>query len=433
MPLALRRGRQNLTITAFRKLPTAFAPCVDEKYDLHEIVGEGSFAVVRRAFLRGSSTDVAIKTIRSDDEEVLQQAQNEFELVSRLEHPNIMPVIEFIMDRDAARADLVMPFIHGLRLDQLVKRKGPLSEAAARPLFTQLMKAVHCCHSRRVCHRDIKPENIMVSGVDDGSFHLILMDFNASCVVGGLTPAGTRIYMSPEAWCAQVLYSEMTDLWSSGVCLYFMLAAYLPFVAHHLHVLGLEVSSFPLRLPSGLSAEAQSLLGGLLCRDVVGRLLVGGALAHPWCRLSEKEICDVFKLKSGSSAQFAPQPSYRDWEVKARKSSIGQNKCDGYPSFPRTATWPVLCGNGDQDTPTVVPTSPTSPERVSDWWISKLPLDGSHTTWRNVSLGWEIQARRAKLAEIYDPPPAEPLYRNWEVKARQHSREYQAIMRSLLL
>lgn len=406
-----QRRKSTLRIDTVHRSPLQ-PPIVEERYDLHEVLGQGSVAVVRRATLCGSNEQYAVKTMKSDDPEVLLIAERECLLLKRLQHPNIVRIVELIVDKAAHRLDIVMSLVTGRRLDVLVKSDGHMAEHTARPLFTQLLHAVHHCHSHRVCHRDIKPENIVVvekpkEREDDSRYHsLVLMDFNAACGGGGLTPTGTKPYMSPEAWRTHALYNEMTDLWSCGVCLYFMLAGYLPWVTERTHILELEVSSFPIRLPAGLSSEALALLSGLLCRDVNQRLLVGAALAHPWCKLSTGEIMNVFSGESDESDDIVPSPSYRDWEVKARKAG------EASPSpLPKTVSWPMICSES------YIPASPVPKAATEETWYSHVtPLDRSCII---SSRDWEVKSRRKSLSELYGPPPVEPHYRDWELKIRR--------------
>lgn len=258
---------------------------------------------------------------------------------------------------------------------------------------------------------------------------LVLMDFNAACKAGGLTPTGTRQYMSPEAWRSMALLGEMTDMWSVGVCLYFMLTGYLPWVGRRLHVLALEVCSFPLRFPAGLTEEALSLLTGLLCRNVATRLMVVGALTHPWCKLCEDEARSLFSLQI--SGAHPPQPSYRDWEIKARKQITCGGNTDvfgpgletppGHSPLRRTASWPVLCSESNQlASAHLPPHSQPIAELECQHYFSSLASAGSCTSPSAPGCkGWEVKLRREQLRSLYGPPVCEPAYRNWETKERR--------------
>lgn len=246
---------------------------------------------------------------------------------------------------------------------------------------------------------------------------LVLMDFNAACRGGGLTPTGTRFYMSPEAWREAASTNEMRDMWSVGVCLFFMLAGFLPWIGERLHVLALEVSNFPLRLPAGLSAEADSLLRGLLCRDVACRLMVIAALAHPWCRLALDERRELFGVQS-SVGGFSQLPSF-NWEMKARKS-IGPSIIRASSAMARSATWPFSSMFDSVALQEVLmQESSHSAGSESPPWYTYLPKTKSQKTDARPSRGWEQRMRRTHFRELYGEPIHEPPYRNWEINARR--------------
>lgn len=407
------RTRPNLRITIAPRSALR-PPLITERYDLLEPLGQGSTALVRRAVLRGSSQQFAVKTVHTEDPEMVTIVEKECHLLKSIRHPNIVQVVELIADRACSRVDIVMELISGLRLDALIKRDGSMSEDRARPLLVQLLRAVHHCHSHRVCHRDIKPENIMVSVEQGSPKRIVLMDFNAASRGGGLTPTGTRLYMSPEVWRESANSNEMRDMWSVGVCLFFMLAGFLPWIGERLHVVALEVSMFPLRLPAGLTAEADSLLQGLLCRDVACRLMVTAALAHPWCRLTAEEIRELFGMHD--SLYGLTQPSHFNWEAKARKTVGGEAVDSGHgDALRKVSSWPLDCRL--TETPSLQ--AHPSPGHSRQWYTEMPDSNSCQTPVSPAFRGWEIRMRREHLSDIYGEPILEPPYRNWEVNARR--------------
>jgi serine/threonine protein kinase len=247
------------------------------------------------------------------------------------------------------------------------------------------------------------------------------------------------MYLSPEALSLDVNYNEMTDIWSTGVCLYYMLAGYLPFVGRRMHTLAREVISFPMRFPAGLSADALNLLTGLLSRDVGTRLMIVGILRHPWCQLPEEEVRYLFNPVV--SENDVEQPAYRNWEVKARKlikdgntTVFGPALEQSPPSLKRTGTWPVLCGEDS-----IFPTAAHVPQVVQqasasvseEHYLSSLPVKHRRSrSWSRVPgsrsphlvpgcYDWELRLRREHLNSLYGPSVCEPAYRNWEIKERR--------------
>lgn len=424
-------------------------PIVEQAYILHEVVGQGSLGVVRRATRRGPAQEgtecapqrLVVKTVHTSDPELVYTAEKEHKLLMGLQHPNIVRIIDLIVDPAAHRIDILMPLIPGARLYDLVKRRGILAEDFARPLFTQLMRAVLHCHTRRVCHRDIKPENIMVSQKEDGSSHLVLLDFNVACYAGGLTPTGTPQYKAPEAWQEHHSYNELTDVWSAGVCLYFMFSGVLPWIGEQHHVLLAEVSNFPIRIPAGLTAQGQSLLRGLLCRDVSVRLMVAGALAHPWCRLSRAEVWGLFEDSKDQPARttsvWATVPcggsnEAADLEQEARACtkdtpthltelpaiSSSRESALHEHTLRRTVSWPYA-DSGRLDGTKVAPgVEPAAPQELSmngheQHWLSRLPAGCRNSICRANSHGqFEAWQREEEFEDLYGEPEVTPSYRS---------------------
>lgn len=196
-------------------------------YDVLENLGEGSVGLVRRGIRHVDRKQVALKFTGAHDEEHIHIVEQEFEVLRSIDHPNIVKAIEYFKHGD--RMVLVIDFFNGSELDLAVKKapQGHFSEAVAWPLFLKLVDAVGYLHRRRIVHRDIKPQNILVC---EDLVDLRLVDFNtAHCYEEGeaLTLTGTLLYAAPEVLQGSSL-SEATDVWSVGLCFFFMLSGCLP-------------------------------------------------------------------------------------------------------------------------------------------------------------------------------------------------------------
>jgi len=200
---------------------------LDLQYDMLEALGQGSTSVVKRAVRRSDGRPVALKTMRSDDPEMLTFASKEYELLRRLDHPHIICTLDLLAF--TGHAIMVMDYFDGCDLMQAMQRQSGrrLPEETTRPLALALMQAVDHLHAHKVVHRDIKPQNVLVSfALDD----LRLIDFNTAHSLlesQPLTPTGTVAYAAPEVieGCSP---SECSDVWSAGLCIYFMLSGLLP-------------------------------------------------------------------------------------------------------------------------------------------------------------------------------------------------------------
>jgi len=198
---------------------------LDDRYKVLEKLGSGSAAMVHRAIQLGSGREVALKMPRSNDPGVATLAKREYEMLKWLEpHPNIIQVVDFHDLR--GEATLVLEYFDGSTLQAAVTEKR-FPEHRAHSLGTKLMKAVAHLHANNILHRDVKPENVLVSrGLRD----LRLIDLNvAACLDDGepLTPTGTKLYKAPELLLGEPA-CERSDVWSTGLCIFFMLSGSLP-------------------------------------------------------------------------------------------------------------------------------------------------------------------------------------------------------------
>ncbi|CAE8585053.1 unnamed protein product, partial [Polarella glacialis] len=106
-----------------------------------------------------------------------------------------------------------------------------LKEADAASCFLQLLQGVDYIHSKRIVHRDLKPANLLLKS--EGQLLLVITDFNCAKQIGDsgarmLTERGTHHFSAPELRFGR-LWNERIDIWSSGLCLYYMLRGELAF------------------------------------------------------------------------------------------------------------------------------------------------------------------------------------------------------------
>ena len=139
------------------------------EYEIIKELGAGGFGKVVLAVNKTTGQKAAIKTTHTENIDTLKDLDSlyaESQTLKCLKHPNIVSVINCYVDRKNKQAILIMEYLEGGELYELIQGKGQLTEEEARDIFTQLISAIGYCHQQKIIHRDLKLENILrVSGV----------------------------------------------------------------------------------------------------------------------------------------------------------------------------------------------------------------------------------------------------------------------------
>ncbi len=199
---------------------------------LADQIGRTNMGEVWRAW-DSANQQVALKTIAMDirtDEMFLARFRQEAYEHRKLRHKSIVPIYDFFAEDDCLF--LVMPFIPGGSLEDLLEREGKLPVQQALDISVQILEALDFAHQNMLIHRDVKPSNILMD--NDRAY---LTDFGIALPIGktrlttGAGLLGTPGYMSPEQITTPLDVDHLTDVYSFGCVLYEMLAGRPPFVA----------------------------------------------------------------------------------------------------------------------------------------------------------------------------------------------------------
>ena len=236
------------------------------RFELKRVLGEGAQATVWLGFDARLEREVAVKLMREHaaaDPFAVNQWLQEARSVSRLTHPNIVPVFE--ADVHQQQPYLVFEYVAGPTLSQHVKSHGALPAHQAVAMLLGVLDALEAAHASGVVHRDLKPSNILI----DAAGRARVMDFGIAARLhdpGNLDQVvGTPGYMSPEATQGGLPTATM-DVFSAGLVLVEMLSGARlinerdPYRAMH------RVAAEDLRLPEGLSSEVDDVLRRVLLR-----------------------------------------------------------------------------------------------------------------------------------------------------------------------
>jgi serine/threonine protein phosphatase PrpC len=206
----------------------------DERFEITDIISRSGMSSVYKATDLKTGRIVALKVPLlklESDPAFFSRFEREEEIGRALDHPGILKIIP-IDPKERSRPYLVMEYLQGHTLDEIMQITKPMPEADALRIVGRVCDALEYLHTHGVVHRDLKPQNIMLC--NDGS--LRIMDFGIAkaatskrITFGGFSPTlGTPDYMAPEQVKGQ-RGDERTDIYSLGAILYEMVTGRLPF------------------------------------------------------------------------------------------------------------------------------------------------------------------------------------------------------------
>lgn len=270
---------------------------LNEKYQLHEVVGVGSTSSVHRCTNKTTGKDYACKIIdimamEERFQGMMQQFQTEIDALQQLKHPGIIQLYDVYLTEQ--KIYIVMEVMEGGELFDYVVQKGTLTEEEASVIVRKVTSALVYMHAQGIVHRDLKPENLLLKQKPTGphdSIDVKIIDFGLSKAMVepvARTFLGTRGYLAPEMLQRRD-YTRAVDTWALGVIVFVLLCGCLPFDDDSATVPSDDLvhAKFVLRFPrwaKNLSPSAKDLLSHLLCVNPRDRYTAEQALNHPWVR-----------------------------------------------------------------------------------------------------------------------------------------------------
>ena len=218
------------------------------KYRVVEELGRGAYGVVFRAEQEELGRSVAVKTLLPQaflQQDIVQRFHREAQLISRLDHPNIIRLWDYGVDEGLLY--MAVEYVEGRTLMDVIENDAPLAPARVLQLALQILDALEHAHKSGIVHRDLKPDNVVLleTKTSDGQQYEVvkILDFGISKLLRGenelgalksLTQDGTVLgtphYMSPENIVGDPI-DHRADLYAVGVILYEMLTGVHPFDA----------------------------------------------------------------------------------------------------------------------------------------------------------------------------------------------------------
>ena len=261
---------------------TEESPAILKDYTLIKDIGEGNFGKVKLAKLISTKEKFAIKIL--DKEKLKTQTKstlfNEIEIISRLNHKNIIHVEKILEDQK--NFYIIMEYCEKGELFDYIVNKERLNPAEASLFFYQLINGVEYIHKQGFAHRDLKPENLLLTKekilkiIDFGLCH----DFDGENFL--TTKCGSPSYAAPEILKGYPYDGFKTDIWCCGIILYAMLCGYLPFDGDNNQEIFQSIVECKPEFPDFLEDDSINLLIWILNSEPKDRISIEEIKCHPF-------------------------------------------------------------------------------------------------------------------------------------------------------
>ncbi|CAG0885478.1 unnamed protein product [Cyprideis torosa] len=280
------------------------------QYRLDEDIGQGSFGIVKLAYDETNDVHYALKimskkklkkkagifgrqaprrqgSVTTMIEDPMQKIQREIAIHKKLDHPNVIKLIEVLDDPDHDDLYMVFELLEKGEL-LILPAQDPLPESRAWGYFRDVLLGLEYLHYNKIIHRDIKPSNLLLG--DDGRVRV--SDFGVCNLIAPgendiflSSTVGTPAFTPPEALSSKKTgdYSgKAADIYSLGVTLYCLVVGDIPFRDSNIVALYSKIQKQEPCFPSSLSPDLVDLLQGMITKDPVRRLTLRLIKEHRW-------------------------------------------------------------------------------------------------------------------------------------------------------
>lgn len=358
---------------------------LNNRYELVECVGKGAMGFVYRAIDLTNGDIVALKIMRPElaqNELAVKRLMREVAVVSTLSNSHLGQVHGYGQEKDGAPY-LVMEFVEGQNLAEIIQAEGKLKMARALDIFIQICSGLMCAHTNGIIHRDLKPSNVIIQSKQSGQDRAAIVDFGFARLLSDAAETvrltqqgeafGSPAYMSPEQCLGEEL-DVRSDIYSLGCLMYETLTGTPPLVGENvLSTVAKQVRETPIPMRSHnptLPEAIDDLVMKCLSKEPVLR----------YQKASDLRI-DLEKIKSGDYVNVtAKRPNVAAKSEKSQESKALRSTEDGYRKFASLAgivllaavvvggitggvVWFVMQSSGSQKTATVqtAPSLQTAP------------------------------------------------------------------------
>ena len=328
---------------------------INKLYTFKEIIGKGTFGIVRTGYRTKEIAPHKIYAIKSIDktkltQNVIDNIEKEIDIISSLDHPNIARFYETF--NDDKYFHIVTELCRGKELSKLIKQNGgKIKEKNCRIIIMKILHAINYCHSHGVVHCDLKPDNIIFETPNEGEenedentlnlLDLKLIDFGLSSRIKKNEKlnniVGTPSFIAPETIKGE--YDEKCDVWSIGVILYYILSGTFPFIGNSNSEIFEKIYKnepiFRKNIFNDISENAIDFIKKCLVKNPNQRPSAKECLSHPWLEPIFKHIHSDGFLKDNLILNFSSyhkSPQFKKLILKYLVSNMGHTELGPYKS-----------------------------------------------------------------------------------------------------
>jgi eukaryotic-like serine/threonine-protein kinase len=313
------------------------------KYVVDGVCGRGGLAVVLSAMHPGLGQRVAIKMLLPEwasDFDVVERFLREGRAATRIKSQHVVRVFD-VGTLENGAPYLVLEYLEGHNLDEVVAMWGPLQASTAIDWVLQACEAISEAHALGIIHRDLKPGNLFLTRLADGSPCIKVIDFGLSKLAAAFMPEGSAKltrpndvmgsphYMAPEQLRAMQDADARTDLWALGVVLFELIAGQTPFRGESMAELCAAVLTRPPEplssLCPGVPPAVEAAVHRCLSKDPVQRFTSAAELARalaPYGTPLSRASCMRIERVLEGRASDAPTDAQEDAEVDEWPSAV---------------------------------------------------------------------------------------------------------------
>lgn len=318
-------------------------------YELHQVLGEGSFGKVKVARHVSTSELFAVKIVGKcsiSDIEEAERVYRETAILTTLRHENVIRLCEVI--DTSSKVYLVMEFARGGELLEYISKKRVLSERETNRIVHQMVDGIDYCHKKNVIHRDLKLENVLLD--ESGCIKIADFGLSNSIKFGQKmgTDCGTPSYTSPEQISSRRQVGAATDVWSLGVMVFTMMCGFLPFVGTSTRQIFRKIVAGQYLIPDFISDEGRNFLERLLTVDVDERITIHSIRAHNWFLMEYSELAGSLN-DAPSTEQVDDAVAKRDRYDEEQRTLLQQKRTKGSVSVSSTTSGGVGVGGAQPE------------------------------------------------------------------------------------